>query len=462
MRNNILYILLFLFTIGGKGQDFISKQEAIEDIDYFVGTAEDTHINLYERISKKDFLRLAEDLKNNLPEKVSVNDFSKEMRALANRIGDGHTNVSFSKDLSKKYFEAKCSFPFKVKIKDSQITLTSSLNSTLQKGDIIHSINGINSEDLVKLRKYPMTDIDEFKDKILADFFSYFVFVEYGFENTVKMEVERNGKIIIEDINLLAVEKKKNKNEKPYSFHLLNDTVGVLEITSFSNSLINKGEYKKFLEKTFAEIKKNGVKSLIIDLQKNGGGNSRFGYMLFPFLNAKVYYPSKLTQIKTSKLEKKYFRKKFIKWYLYPLYPFAYFNGYTRILFFKKNGTITNIELAEESVKAAQDAFAGKVYVLTSGSTYSASATFLAAFKYAKRGKIIGETIGQPYTGFIDKVPFKLPNSRLNAGVSFKRYEYVGAMEKNKHQGIEPDYFLDREDFDSEEVYIGELLKVMR
>ncbi|HHH55358.1 MAG TPA: hypothetical protein ENK91_17000, partial [Bacteroidetes bacterium] len=129
--------------------------------------------------------------------------------------------------------------------------------------------------------------------------------------------------------------------------------------------------------------------------------------------------------------------------YYYPLYPFAYFSKMGRILLFKKNGSITEIEMNDSYLKPVENSFKGNVYVLTSNNTYSAAADFVSAFRYEERGLIIGDTIGQPFSGFIDKIPVKLPNSKLQGGVSFKKYEYIGANKINYNQGIPPDIYVD-------------------
>jgi len=76
--------------------------------------------------------------------------------------------------------------------------------------------------------------------------------------------------------------------------------------------------------------------------------------------------------------------------------------------------------LKDEKLKAVKNAYKGKVCILTSDGTYSAAADFAVAFRYAKRGLIVGDTIRQPYSGFIDRIPVILPNSKLYGGVSFK------------------------------------------
>ena len=225
--------------------------------------------------------------------------------------------------------------------------------------------------------------------------------------------------------------------------------MAVLKINTFGG--LNHKKYSAFLNESFDDIQSKSITHLLIDLTDNGGGNSGYGEMIYPYLNiSKVKY-HQLYQIKTSQPEKKSIRKRFIKWYMYPLYPFGAFTKMGRILLYKKNGSITELNTGETNFKVKDNAFKGKVKVLTSNSTYSAASDFVVGFKYAKRGEVIGDTLGQPYSGYIDKIEFELPHSKIMAGVSFKKYEYVGTNNSNKFKGIEPDIFLDVDAFKNKE-----------
>ncbi|HHJ50975.1 MAG TPA: hypothetical protein ENJ88_08770, partial [Phaeodactylibacter sp.] len=154
-------------------------------------------------------------------------------------------------------------------------------------------------------------------------------------------------------------------------------------------------------------------------------------------------------------------RKHYIKWYMYPFYPFALLSKTGRTLLFKKNGSITDMDTSEGELKPGSSAlvFDKEVCVLTSHYTFSAAADCVAAFSYAKRGKVIGDVLGQPYSGFIDIIFFELPNSGLRARASFKYYEFTGTTEANKHEGIAPDLLLDVNAYETEEALYQAVVK---
>lgn len=441
----ILALLGVMHTI--YSQHYISKQEAIDDINYFFNNAEQIHPNLYFKISKADLSKRIEIITNDINDSISVNDFSKKMRALVNYIGDGHTNVVFSDELNDEYADATCRLPFQIKINSDKLVISETKTDELIAGDEIASINNIEAKEFLALKKYAIVDIESFGEKQLARFFSYYLYMEYGFTEKANLEIIRNGKVLNKEIELL---KRVEKNPIPdYAYKTVNDTVGVLQLNSFYD--INTKNYQQFLDSTLNQLNSNNVNLLIIDLRNNGGGNTYYGTILFPYINVTKYKFTQKYQIKTSKPAKEYMKKNYISWYVRPLLLFSKMG---RAYLFKKNGTTTDFELEEQQLKAIENAYQNKVCVLTSNDTYSAAADFAGAFNYAKRGLIVGDTIGQPYSGYIDKIPVTLPHSKLTGGVSFKKYEFVGTNESNKHQGIAPDIYIDVDNIETEsEIY---------
>ncbi len=428
--------------------NYITKKQAIQDIDFFIDQAQQIHPNLYFKISKSEFKYQSLIITNQIKDSISVNEFSKQMRVLSNHLGDGHTNVNFSNYLRQQYLTKTARLPFKVYIKNNKFYISSSNNKELNKNDEILSINQISNAELLQLIKYTVADIDAFKIKLLEKYFSYYFFIEYGYTNQIEIKFKRDDKIISKSIDLIKTD--LTKTSKKYTIQFF-DSTAILKINSFGG--LDKKDYTQFLEQTFNTIKTKPITNLIIDLTNNGGGNSKFAEMIYPYLNISTVKYHQLYEIKTSKPEKKSIRKRFIKWYMYPLYPLGIFPKMGRILLYKKNGTITSIKTNETHFKPKPNSFNGKVMVLTSNSTYSAAADFVVGFKYSKRGKVIGDTIGQPYSGYIDKIEFNLPNSGISAGVSFKKYEYYGTTSINKLKGVEPDIYFNVEQYSGNQLY---------
>lgn len=451
MRNKILIFVYLFLSQCIYSQEYISKEDAISDLDYFFETAEQIHPDLYFNISEVEMNKLRTEFEASIVDNLSLNDFSKELRIIINKLQDGHTTSHFSNDLWKNYSTLKTNLPFNVSIEDSTITILKSNDERLYPGDIILSINSLSVKELLELSKYPNVDFTELQSTVLANYFSYFLYIEYEFQDALTIEVLRDGLSVTQTVELLQY----SEESKPkYSFNRYSDSISILEINSFSG--INKNEFTFFLDSIFKQITSENTKKLIIDLRNNGGGNSLYTKLLLPYLNINEYNIHKEYSIKTSKPTKQYIKEKYLKWYLYPLYPFAFFSKAGRILLFNKNGTSTEV-MTTESLKPVPNPYKGALYVLSSNNTYSAAVDLIVALKTMNRCTLVGTPISQPIAGYIDKIPFQLPQSKLSVSVSFKKYIYNTKHNHSKNGFILPDFYIDSQDISN--LSIDEILK---
>ena len=307
------------------------------------------------------------------------------------------------------------------------------------------------------MAKYPVSDISTARVKILEKYFDYFFYIEYELEGFVDLKFLREGKRYNQSVNLIALDFSQ---QPKYEFVNLSDTLSVLRINSFSG--LDKQKYVSFLDSVFFEISSKKVHNLFIDVSDNGGGNSMYANLLLPYLGVETLKTHQSYKLKTSRPTKKYLRSAYVKWYLYPLYPFAYFSKIGRMLFFKKNGLIMNLDTDESTLKAHVNPYKNKVILLTSNDTYSAAADLVVSLRAADRCVVVGDTLSQPYMGFIDKVLILLENSQLQASVSFKSYEYIGANTENKFLGIEPDILLRHESFTNRKAFYRGVVDVLK
>jgi hypothetical protein len=81
--------------------------------------------------------------------------------------------------------------------------------------------------------------------------------------------------------------------------------------------------------------------------------------------------------------------------------------------------------------------FKGDLYVLISRVTYSSAVIFAQPLKYWRRATFIGEATGEPLSFYGDNFEFELPNTKLQASVSHKKFVLLGATDPNG--GIQPD-----------------------
>ncbi|MBV7441205.1 hypothetical protein KRX57_07215, partial [Weeksellaceae bacterium TAE3-ERU29] len=420
MKNKLLFLFLLL-SYSIFSQSKISKQQALEDIAFLLKTSYDIHPDFY---AFKDSLEFNDEIKkfDTQNDSITLKEFQFHLRKIVNSLKDGHTFVYLN-----NYEKVKNgSIKHPIKIIGRELFLAKNPTENLK----ITTINNIPSSkiytDLIELISGEFLD---YKEKILEDNFLYFFQLLYGKTDSLNIKDEKGQ----EKYSILSTSKI---NKTKYSFSAINDTIGVLKLTSFSFRKNEENKFKQFIDNTFNSIKENPkINTLFIDISENDGGNSSYGDYVLSYLTEKPYNAYEYQKLKRSKTSKKYF-KKFIKWYLYPI---AIFSKEARLVAFKKVGT-EELSINPVTPQNKGYLFNGKVYLITSAKTYSAGATMAVAFKNAQIGKIVGQASGQPVRGFIDLIPYHLPNSKLKIATSLKEYRYAnGETQSSK---IEPDIYI--------------------
>ena len=247
--------------------------------------------------------------------------------------------------------------------------------------------------------------------------------------NTTENEDKDNGKLqnkIRTKIVEHYIKEPKNFNKGSINYGKINENIGYVEIQNmvtmayYSNipdSLSNSEFNNRLLNTTFSqknehdEVRKGtrfmmdsiikdlgNVKALIIDIRFNGGG---FDDASVEILNHLV---SKKTDFSTKKVR--------------------FGKGFT--------------EKQVMSLNPSKNNFSGKIYVLTSHLTASASEVLVLGAKELPNSKIIGSTTEGIFSDILRK---KLPNG-WTYGLSNMVYETMNGV-SYENIGIEPDYKLD-------------------
>ena len=180
------------------------------------------------------------------------------------------------------------------------------------------------------------------------------------------------------------------------------NSIGIFTLTECTYN----DEYKAVVKEFFEAVKKNGICDIIVDLRGNGGGNSMVADEFLRYIDIDSYYGW------ASKVR---------------------YGNFLR----------TN-ERCLESNEKLEPPFGGNIYLLTNVFTYSAAMDFAMLVGDNDIGVIIGEASGNLPDSYGDSLSFRLPNSKLDLNVSFKKWYRVD--ESKAGQPIEPDHPCDPND----------------
>jgi hypothetical protein len=200
-------------------------------------------------------------------------------------------------------------------------------------------------------------------------------------------------------------------------------------------------QYQAFFAKMFAEMRNSGIRALIIDVRKNGGGFSGTNDLLLRYLARAPFRQYEKMAKRLTPQAMAFYRSFGVD---YPSYLRTAYD--TSCLAFDSNGVPTEKDFTVEAkfVKPVEERlrFDGPVYVLIGRGTYSSAMLFASTIRYYKRATLIGEEtliFCRARQHYGDVVFFSLPNSQLTVQTSTAIYT-VTATDDNSATRIVPDY----------------------
>lgn len=436
---NAFLFLTILFTCSAFGQPAIdvnqrfTPEQLIEDVDFYIKTLEEAHVNPYAHISAKEFQARANQIKSLIRERgaMTQKEFWLLFTPLASVIQDSHTFVVDPRFFIKGENDTTKYFPIRTVYVDGKIVVEQSFaGEKVEKGSVITAVNGISSREIIRKLSEYRSGVERERVENAVQWLWVGAAEVFGRPDEFAVSFADGGRMQVKGLNLPEFIQRENaaraanrgsatKNDSPLELKLLDNGIAYLNSTTFSYDL---EKYKTLLKDVFTQIKSAGVRKLIIDVRNNGGGNSTLGDALIDMFNAKPYRHYSM-KWKRSNQYVEYLKSKNL--------PIA------DIYLSKRPGEFvsTNSEINKPAANPLR--FNGQVYVLGSKHTFSSAQMFLAVIKDNKLAKIIGEETNEPACSFGEVYAFSLPHSRLRTTASVKYWIPPGGC-KNA-SGVVPD-----------------------
>jgi len=296
MKSYILLILMLLsISIYGQIPNTLTPAQKIYGLSKFWQEVNYNFIYI-NKIDRNEWDKKYLELIETIP--VTKNDYEyfRELQKFCALLKDGHTNVYFPKVIKESIKSMNSMFGeyrlFIQNIENKPIIIRTNLSKKdeIPVGSEIIEVNGETAQDYIS--RYVSPYISSSTEYVLKD-----VSIERildGLEcSEFNIKVRKpNGEVLPLMLTHKRVEKKEVYPETDNTVNLLDlkyfdNQIAYLALNSFSDSKIDT----LFIEK-LPELYK--AKGLIIDLRKNGGGNTSFGTAILQyFTNDTVIYGSK-------------------------------------------------------------------------------------------------------------------------------------------------------------------------
>jgi Peptidase family S41 len=442
LQSLLIGLLLILFPVFTNAQQdtydplkYYSPNELKEDFNYFRDKLEKYHPNLYLYNSKQTVDSAFDYLLQSIDSAMTDLQFYSHISRMIPVIKDGH-NIILPGKASVNYYNKNAGFlPYTLYSIGEKLYCVQNCtaNTSIKDGTEIVSINGIASKRLIdELLNRQLRDgyNETYPRWIINTYFrGYYSFI-YGHPAQYAIVYKEDNYEKTYTAKSLPLDSIRYYRQKKYPAANVSDNVNkgisliinkeiataTITIPSFDNNTFKK-EYKqsygKEIRSYFKIIRKNNIQHLIIDIRGNQGGNPMYVRKLLTRLfiqrftmalqAGKVKNPQAAEWSERNK--KKYF----------PQYAIGSFHP-------NKN------------------AFAGKLYVLIDGGTYSAAGQFSSVIEKYNRGVFIGEETGGN-KAIIGGFFFPRKNILPHTGIEFspaRLYTFYREPGINDGHGVKP------------------------
>lgn len=256
--------------------------ELKEDLNFMVKTMEEVHPDLYFSIPGKDAESLVEAIKEKLTDGLSRTEFYSLLAPLVARFNDGHTRVAIPhEEYIKSDEKGPVRFPFHVKCSTEGIQLTESVLEDYKhlEGSRVSAINGEDAGKLVTAMESMISgESMEFRRSALSNNFPKLHYAFKGGSDNYILDITGEDKT--ETVTVPAASREQTKSiagtnsdndTEAYTYEIFKDAgYCLLNLTRCEDQT----KFKIFIREMFTKLAGMEVKNLIVDLRKNGGGDS--------------------------------------------------------------------------------------------------------------------------------------------------------------------------------------------
>lgn len=348
----------------------ISKEQAIKDLKYVFDTVSANHPALLtdgnaENEFNSSYVKLRRELMSK--DSVTVNELWEKSAELVCTLDDAHTIVTVS---GTEYVNG-----------GSEI-------STAYRSGTLLSIDGISADSMKEHFKkvFPyepqVSFYADYMFGVALEYGSWLTLLGADVSDGVDVVIGENGETKHFD---MTDEPPERKQLELCSYKIdKENSLGVFTLNRCEMSQ----EYTDRLLEFFSAVRDNNIGNIAVDLRSNGGGTTEVINEFLRYINISDYKLFGGTDIRIG-------------------------------------GNLISYRDEITPNKPVDNAFDGRVYVLTSQYTFSSAMDFATVIQDNGIGKVIGEIPGNMPTAYGDKRGFQLPESKLVLSVSYKKFYRV-------------------------------------
>lgn len=401
-----------------------SKKQLHDDVAYLAGTIERVHPNMYHNISKQAYVRLTDSVQNVLRDGMTEREVWPLLGRLVGALNEGHSLLDYPDSVvSQLKNGGHLLFPVLIQeFNGKNLVVRGDLSAEykLLAGDQITGINGISASRLVDLLSGYAGGLKTYRSiDVCRNLITYLYL--YNIQGPYTIDYLRNGQpnsVTVKPVNWseFRTQAKARGNTfftapsyPDFAYKILDPQTAMLSV----NSLRGENEkFKKFLDSCFTSLQKSKTSKLIIDLRRNGGGNSQLAQTLLSYITDKPFRMTGGVRWKVSQEYKEQLNKQMNG--SGPQKMAYYFN--------LANGSM----LADTSIQVhAPESnplrYPGQVFVLIGPHTFSSANMLANTIQDYKLATLVGQPSGEPANDYGELISLRLPNTGFTLSTSTKQ-----------------------------------------
>lgn len=396
-------------------KNIFTPEEIRQDIAYFAFLLENVHPRAIPSFPFSSTSSETARLSRMISRPLSRLALYRLIAPVGNLLNDEHTMVFPAEmDLKRLYAPGIRLFPFDVRFEDQRLYVTRDLSNeqTIRVGAEIVSINALTTQMLRKnMMSYYSGTSDNQKLFYLQKNFREALRLVYNFGDYFEIVVSGQGPNETESHTVFGRAFDQPEFE-PFRYDIVDPKTILFTYNAFEDK---HDSFAAFLEEMFAEIKRQGIQALIIDIRDNQGGATAYGDDLLEYLIAAPFSQMSHVDLTVSDELRRDFLGRVPAWIRW--FPVQYVHPLMRPLWKNEIGDAVTINFDRVVPGANPLRFTGGVYLLIGPGTMSSASLLAASMQKYKVATLVGEPTGGYATMYGNVVDTYLPNTGLRVSI---------------------------------------------
>ncbi len=432
----------------------VTRAAAAADLEQLFRTIESVHPDAYAVASRASVAREREAVVRALPDSVTRPELYLRLAPLVAKLGDGHTNVAPPPEEWAAALRAgEPILPFRMTV-DPVGQLRVSLaapDAPVRAGDAVLAIAGTPVAELLDRAMASLGgELLTWRRRNAAGFLPRHLWmggVRGPFEVTVRRDGEpapltfRLDGLRGDSLDALARAQAAARGAsgapRDLEYRTLPGRVGYLEFRAMTAA---PDDFAQRLAAILRQAVGDSIGALVVDLRRNGGGNSQLGELLLQHLTGAPFRMAARKEWKMSAEYRAMLRARAEQARRQDSVRFAASNGDVELrrLLEGPDGRMLTSDSRPRTRPRLEPRFDGPVCVLIGPGTFSSAMMTANAIQDYRLATLIGEETGGVPTSFGEQYAFRLPNSQLPVTISSARFVRASG-DASVRAGVVPD-----------------------